>query len=252
MNTKIKIYIINLEKSKERRDFIYNQFDNLPQKIGYQFFKAVYGKEEPNHPLFSKYNEKKRFARKGHYMSLSQLGCFASHYLLWQKCIELNQGIIVLEDDAIIYSNFPDVLNFIESNENTFEFFWLSPPAPARRNQKGKVVYSSEKLQVARYKKGWGNATGYFINPNAARKLLDYCNEWILDVDIMMERYWENKLDHLAIIPACVEPDFSKESNIPVDKQQGKRSLKTKILREIYKTKDNVNKFIYDLFSVNK
>ncbi|RDE81908.1 UDP-glucose--lipooligosaccharide glucosyltransferase [Haemophilus parahaemolyticus] len=252
MNTKIKIYIINLEKSKERRDFIYNQFDNLPQKIGYQFFKAVYGKEEPNHPLFSKYNEKKRFARKGHYMSLSQLGCFASHYLLWQKCIELNQGIIVLEDDAIIHSNFPDVLNFIESNENTFEFFWLSPPAPARRNQKGKVVYSSEKLQVARYKKGWGNATGYFINPNAARKLLDYCNEWILDVDIMMERYWENKLDHLAIIPACVEPDFSKESNIPVDKQQGKRSLKTKILREIYKTKDNVNKFIYDLFSVNK
>ena len=185
-------------------------------------------------------------------MSLSQLGCFASHYLLWQKCIELNQGIIVLEDDAIIHSNFPDVLNFIESNENTFEFFWLSPPAPARRNQKGKVVYSSEKLQVARYKKGWGNATGYFINPNAARKLLDYCNEWILDVDIMMERYWENKLDHLAIIPACVEPDFSKESNIPVDKQQGKRSLKTKILREIYKTKDNVNKFIYDLFSVNK
>lgn len=252
MNTKIKIYIINLEKSKERRDFIYNQFDNLPQKIGYQFFKAVYGKEEPNHPLFSKYNEKKRFARKGHYMSLSQLGCFASHYLLWQKCIELNQGIIVLEDDAIIHSNFPDVLNFIESNENTFEFFWLSPPAPARRNQKGKVVYSSEKLQVARYKKGWGNATGYFINPNAARKLLDYCNKWILDVDIMMERYWENKLDHLAIIPACVEPDFSKESNIPVDKQQGKRSLKTKILREIYKTKDNVNKFIYDLFSVNK
>ena len=252
MNTKIKIYIINLEKSKERRDFISNQFDNLPQKIDYQFFKAVYGKEEPNHPLFSKYNEKKRFARKGHYMSLSQLGCFASHYLLWQKCIELNQGIIVLEDDAIIYSNFPDVLNFIESNENTFEFFWLSPPAPARRNQKGKVVYSSEKLQVARYKKGWGNATGYFINPNAARKLLDYCNEWILDVDIMMERYWENKLDHLAIIPACVEPDFSKESNIPVDKQQGKRSLKTKILREIYKTKDNVNKFIYDLFSVNK
>ena len=251
MNTKIKIYIINLEKSKERRDFIYNQFDNLPQKIGYQFFKAVYGKEEPNHPLFSKYNEKKRFARKGHYMSLSQLGCFASHYLLWQKCIELNQGIIVLEDYAIIHSNFPDVLNFIESNENTFEFFWLSPPAPARRNQKGKVVYSSEKLQVARYKKGWGNATGYFINPNAARKLLDYCNEWILDVD-MMERYWQNKLDHLAIIPACVEPDFSKESNIPVDKQQGKRSLKTKILREIYKTKDNVNKFIYDLFSVNK
>ena len=131
------IFIINLEKSKERRDFISNQFDNLPQKIDYQFFKAVYGKEEPNHPLFSKYNEKKRFERKGHYMSLSQLGCFASHYLLWQKCIELNQGIIVLEDDAIIHSNFLEALEFISSDKNHFEFLWLSPPAPAKRNQKG-------------------------------------------------------------------------------------------------------------------
>ena len=54
MNTKIKIYIINLEKSIDRRDFISKQFNNLPRKIDYQFFKAVYGKEEPNHPLFLK------------------------------------------------------------------------------------------------------------------------------------------------------------------------------------------------------
>ena len=249
MNTKIKIYIINLEKSKERRDFIYNQFDNLPQKIGYQFFKAVYGKEAPNHPLFSKYNEKKRFARKGHYMSLSQLGCFASHYLLWQKCIELNQGIIVLEDDAIIHSNFLEALEFISSDKNHFEFLWLSPPAPAKRNQKGKMIYSLDKIEITRYKEGWGNATGYFITPKSAKKLLDYCEEWILDVDIMMERYWENKVDYLALSPFCVEPDLSKESNIPVDKKQGKRSLIVKIKRELYKVQDTIKKFKYDLIN---
>ena len=247
MNTKIKIYIINLEKSKERRDFISNQFDNLPQKIDYQFFKAVYGKEEPNHPLFSKYNEKKRFARKGHYMSLSQLGCFASHYLLWQKCIELNQGIIVLEDDAIIHSNFLE--EFISSDKNHFEFLWLSPPAPAKRNQKGKMIYSLDKIEITCYKEGWGNATGYFITPKSAKKLLDYCEEWILDVDIMMERYWENKVDYLALSPFCVEPDLSKESNIPVDKKQGKRSLIVKIKRELYKVQDTIKKFKYDLIN---
>ena len=184
MNNKIKIYIINLEKSIDRRGFISKQFNNLPRKIDYQFFKAVYGKEEPNHPLFSKYNEKKRFARKGHYMSLSQLGCCASHYLLWQKCIELNQGIIVLEDDAIIHSNFLEALEFISSDKNHFEFLWLSPPAPAKRNQKGKMIYSLDKIKITRYKEGWGNATGYFITPKSAKKLLDYCEEWILDVDI--------------------------------------------------------------------
>ena len=249
MNNKIKIYIINLEKSIDRRDFISKQFNNLPRKIDYQFFKAVYGKEEPNHPLFLKYNEKKRFERKGHYMSLSQLGCFASHYLLWQKCIELNQGIIVLEDDAIIHSNFLEALEFISSDKNHFEFLWLSPPAPAKRNQKGKMIYSLDKIEITRYKEGWGNATGYFITPKAAKKLLDYCEEWILDVDIMMERYWENKVDYLALSPFCVEPDLSKESNIPVDKKQGKRSLIVKIKRELYKVQDTIKKFKYDLIN---
>lgn len=249
MNTKIKIYIINLEKSIDRRDFISKQFNNLPRKIDYQFFKAVYGKEEPNHPLFLKYNEKKRFERKGHYMSLSQLGCFASHYLLWQKCIELNKGIIVLEDDAIIHSNFLEALEFISSDKNHFEFLWLSPPAPAKRNQKGKMIYSLDKIEITRYKEGWGNATGYFITPKSAKKLLDYCEEWILDVDIMMERYWENKVDYLALSPFCVEPDLSKESNIPVDKKQGKRSLIVKIKRELYKVQDTIKKFKYDLIN---
>ena len=249
MNNKIKIYIINLEKSIDRRDFISKQFNNLPRKIDYQFFKAVYGKEEPNHPLFLKYNEKKRFERKGHYMSLSQLGCFASHYLLWQKCIELNQGIIVLEDDAIIHSNFLEALEFISSDKNHFEFLLLSPPAPAKRNQKGKMIYSLDKIEITRYKEGWGNATGYFITPKSAKKLLDYCEEWILDVDIMMDRYWENKVDYLALSPFCVEPDLSKESNIPVDKKQGKRSLIVKIKRELYKVQDTIKKFKYDLIN---
>ncbi len=249
MNNKIKIYIINLEKSIDRRDFISKQFNNLPRKIDYQFFKAVYGKEEPNHPLFLKYNEKKRFERKGHYMSLSQLGCFASHYLLWQKCIELNQGIIVLEDDAIIHSKFLEALEFISSDKNHFEFLWLSPPAPAKRNQKGKMIYSLDKIEITRYKEGGGNATGYFITPKSAKKLLDYCEEWILDVDIMMERYWENKVDYLALSPFCVEPDLSKESNIPVDKKQGKRSLIVKIKRELYKVQDTIKKFKYDLIN---
>jgi len=35
--------------------------------------------------------------------------CFASHYLLWKKCIELNEPILILEHDAVFISEFPDV-----------------------------------------------------------------------------------------------------------------------------------------------
>ena len=35
--------------------------------------------------------------------------CFASHYLLWKKCIELNEPILILEHDAIFVDNIPDI-----------------------------------------------------------------------------------------------------------------------------------------------
>lgn len=35
--------------------------------------------------------------------------CFASHYLLWKKCIELNEPILILEHDAIFVNNLPDI-----------------------------------------------------------------------------------------------------------------------------------------------
>ena len=35
--------------------------------------------------------------------------CFASHYLLWEKCVELNEPILILEHDAIFKTNIPDI-----------------------------------------------------------------------------------------------------------------------------------------------
>lgn len=241
------IFVINLEKSHERREFICEQFKPFPE-IKYQFFQAINGKENPDYPLFKRYNEQERFKRKGNTMNLSQLGCWASHYHLWEKCVELNQGIIILEDDAILHSHFSQVYNFINSAENTFNFFWLSPPAPRVRGQKGKTILSipNSNCKVERFYKGWANATGYFITPQAAKTLLNFTKEWVYDVDITMDRYWEHKIDFLAVTPACLEPDLSKESNIPVNKGKGNRTLSIKIRREIYQFKDIIRQFIYN------
>lgn len=241
------IFIINLEKSTDRKAFITQQFEQLNHSIPFEFFPAVYGKENPDFYLFKKYNQEKHFQRKGNQLTLAQLGCFASHYLLWEKCIALDQGIIVLEDDAIIHSEFTDVYQFISSKENQFEFFWLSPPAPAKRNQSSKLIYSlpDQKHSIHQYYKSWANTTGYYITPKAAKKLLTQCEEWIYEVDTTMERYWENKLDYLALMPFCLEPDLSQESNIPINRVQKK--LTVKIKREYYNMKDRLNRFIFNL-----
>jgi len=41
---------------------------------------------------------------KGSMDKLGTWGCFFSHYALWNKCIELNEPIIILEHDAVIQS----------------------------------------------------------------------------------------------------------------------------------------------------
>lgn len=67
-------------------------FDAITPKRGY---KDILG-DRPN--IFDNYPRPDRVAC-----------CFASHYLLWKKCIELNEPILILEHDAIFIDEFPDV-----------------------------------------------------------------------------------------------------------------------------------------------
>ncbi len=39
--------------------------------------------------------------------SHSEMGCFASHYLLWKKCVELGEPIMILEDDVKFHAPVP-------------------------------------------------------------------------------------------------------------------------------------------------
>ncbi|MDG6881120.1 Lipooligosaccharide biosynthesis protein lex-1 [Phocoenobacter uteri] len=246
---KIDVFVINLEKSIERRHIIQQQFEKLPQKITFQYFNAINGKENPNFYLFNKHNAEKRFRYKGNKSTLGQLGCFASHYLLWEECMKLDRPIIILEDDAILHQTFCDVYSFLNSKQNQFEFLWLSPPSPSKRSQKSDFVTKIDKTsnEIRQFYKGWSNTTGYYITPNTAKKLLDYTQEWIFDVDITMDRYWENNIKHLAITPYCLEPDLSLDSNIPVDKGRKERTLLVRLRRELYALKDRINKFIFDI-----
>lgn len=244
-------FVINLAKSHARKQFIQSQFSTLNQSlatpIAFTFFPAVDGKANPDFYLFKKYNAKKHFQRKGNQLTLAQLGCFASHYLLWEQCVALDQGIIVLEDDAILHPEFIDAYQFITSRDNHFEFFWLSPPAPAKRKQRSQLVFSLPNSQIALYRfyKSWANATGYYLTPQAAKKLLTQCEEWIYEVDTTMERYWENRLDFLGLMPFCLEPDLSQESNIPIPK--AKKNIITKIRRECHNFKDNFNRYLFKI-----
>jgi glycosyl transferase family 25 len=96
------------------------------------------------------------------------LGCFYSHYRLWQKCVDLNEPIIIFEDDVILYRNFISVewdeiliLSLCTEWSNRSEkYFYLLD------ENKDKAT-ALEFLDFC-----VPGTSGYAIKPDAARKLL--------------------------------------------------------------------------------
>lgn len=93
-------------------------------------------------------------------------GCFLSHYLLWQKCVYLNETIGIFEDDvlfvksySIIDNNFQDILKL-------------------EKLKQGKIYAAGE---------WWEGAHSYLLTPQGAEKLINWShNNGILPADMML------------------------------------------------------------------
>jgi hypothetical protein len=82
-------------------------------------------------------------------------GCFLSHYKLWNICMELNQPIVVLEDDAIAIAPLTDI------NSN-FDLVKLHAPRASGESKLGH----------------WSiGAFAYWITPFGSRKLVEFSKQ---------------------------------------------------------------------------
>ena len=94
----MKSFIIRLKQNKLSCDIAEQCFEQA-KKFGLEleYFDGIYGND--GNEVFEKYGVKKfrRFVKRD---SPGRLGCAASHYLLWKKCLELNETVLVLEQDG--------------------------------------------------------------------------------------------------------------------------------------------------------
>ncbi len=124
----MKIFVISLKRSPERRAEIKRQLDAL--NVEFEFFDAIDGRAEPPHSLFKNYSYFKRlWFTSGRMPSKGELGVYASHYLLWEKCLKLNEPIMVLEDDAVIQNIFPSFISHIFDKVKEYGFLRLEKKA---------------------------------------------------------------------------------------------------------------------------
>lgn len=94
-------------------------------------------------------------------------GCFLSHWLLWNKCIELNEPIGIFEHDVVFLKEEPATLNFNDILK--LEGFVENKPRPAG-------VW-------------WTGAMAYILKPSGANKLVSWVNNrGALPVDVLIAK----------------------------------------------------------------
>ncbi|MFI3256079.1 MAG: glycosyltransferase family 25 protein [Psittacicella sp.] len=251
----LDIYIVNLESSKDRREYMISQLLEANVDINKtHFFQAIDGRKHPAHPLFSKYNKKVHLIRKGRTLGVEELGCWASHYLLWEECLKLNKPIIVLEDDIILTSSFNSFWNLSQNISDKYNFLWLHDVSYSKSDL---GCYKIEKFDInfniIFNKKPYSGSLGYLLTPAAARILLKTLDTWIHPVDTSMARFWENALTNKVIRPFPVkilEDQFI--STIEPSKKYIKITFKRKLSREYYNVVDSIKRYIFNFKNSKK
>lgn len=176
----MKLYIINMLKDIERKEYITEQLKNL-DITNYEFITAVYGKETMNSDNCDIESFKKYYVRD---ILPGEYGCAASHVKVYEKIIADGKPAMVIEDDV----NFDaEIVNILKSKKNIpfeFDIIFLN-----KHHASNIIVtyggtgilfdyvdFKFEQLHTNRLKIGllpcWLGSS-YIITPTAAQKVKD-------------------------------------------------------------------------------
>ncbi|WP_121021708.1 glycosyltransferase family 25 protein [Helicobacter vulpis] len=228
MYTQTPIYIIHLSARPGERDVapLLWHLDYLlkrsrtPDAFCIELFEGIDGKEDfakggitaaHTHPILNDfatnlpkradYLKLMRLALKSvaNFQSLGQLGCFASHYLLWQKCVALQKPIIVLEDDVLPAFDFYEKchlsLEAIRSGQvelvRLFSLYFKGYQIKSTVTHYFDWIFSPY---------GGMGTQGYILSPQGAQKLLKACPpQWVLPVDNYMDAHYTHHVKTLTL-----------------------------------------------------
>ncbi len=225
----INIYVISLPRSQDRRENIRKEF--AEKKVNFTFFDAVDGHKNDNF-LAEDYNYLKAlWFTTGKTPLSGEIGCYASHYNLWLKCVELNQPIIICEDDVKLH---PDAANIAEyALEQVKHCGYLKLEGIPLKCQ-SEMVSEDKHYQVSLLSNNYGGARSYAISPQAAARLIKH--RWYFPVDCFIGANYIHGQYSYHLSPSFILPVpeiFDHGSTIQVTKQE-KVPFYRKPTRELY------------------
>ena len=138
-------------------------------------------------------------------------GCFYSHYRLWQKCVELDEPIVIWEDDIVLSRGyqpveFDEILIVALGHQTKSAGYWHLLENP-----------EGEPAALKWPRSSMPGCCGYAIKPQAAKKLLEVYEKTYLPADNAISLYHVQIQIHNYIMGRALI------------KSDGKRSLTTHV-----------------------
>jgi glycosyl transferase family 25 len=228
------IFVINLPEETDRLKAIELQLKKLG--LAHEVFPAIRGRSLAREEKDRHYSETWYFRHEGRPASPGELGCALSHLAVYRLIRERNIPLaLILEDDAWLNPNLPQLLHAIENKYNSEDniilllTWFISIFA-------GNFTTLWASYHVAEVSSALC-AHGYVVSNAAATNLLDtlYPVQHVADCWGWLRRHRIVKV--LTVFPPCITVNMSYESGItPVNEvKKFSSSAFERIVHKVYR-----------------
>ena len=163
----MKHWVINLKRVPERAAYMIGEAKRVGLG-GLELVPAIDAKGRNAHEISSLYKP----SSWGAYWSLSpsEVACFESHKMLWEKCAAENDGgCIIYEDDIVMSKSLPKVIDILDRQVEHFDMVHLD--AGLGNYQLGPP-FDLGGVELAPILQPLSSTAIYALSPTGARKLL--------------------------------------------------------------------------------
>jgi glycosyl transferase family 25 len=193
----MKVLVISLPGCQTRRESAGGQLAD--RSIAFEFLDGVDGRS-PGHPLLARYDESQFIVNCGRPANPGELGCYASHFLAWERCVAHDEPVLILEDDFVLQDGFPAALSLCEQLLPAYGHIRLE--ATTRSIAVPEQQFGAFRL--VKYVKAPQGALAYGIAPAAARSLLRHSSTFAAPVDVFVRNFFRHKVPLFGLYPYTV------------------------------------------------
>ena len=215
----VKSWVINVKKSKSKRDFFSSQARDI--KLDFEYYDAVTPKTLHNFNYISDENlQKKSFARP---LLKTEIACAISHRNLWQKLINDKQAkyYCIFEDDTFLNKDIIELINHASIKKIDLIKF------SGRKTTPNKFLLDiDDKYNLVKLAYGPLDAGAYRISKKAASALLSFTFNLTQPIDIMMDRSYDHGIDIHAVLPYPCNTEWRFDPKDPLYTDIGPREFK--------------------------